>query len=223
MMVNLFSIFDPSTKFLLPSNWFSIMTIFILLPINLWVIPSRYSLIISFLFKYLFSEFKPLVKKAPFILIMSLSIFIFIAVNNSMGLLPYVFTASSHLTFTLTLALSMWLSTFIYTWLNNTSNSLIHLIPQGTPFILMPFMVFIESISSLIRPGTLAVRLAANMIAGHLLIVLLSSAFLFTPFTALPLLFLSQTLLSLLEMAVAVIQAYVFSILMTLYAAESMN
>nr|AXI98640.1 ATP synthase F0 subunit 6 [Pseudoniphargus morenoi] len=223
MMVNLFSIFDPSTKFMLSSNWLSAIIFFFLLPTQLWMVPARLKQIFSNLFSYLFKEYSPLVKKAPFILILSLSIFIFIATNNSMGLLPYVFTASSHMAFTLSLALSLWLGTFIYTWVNNTSNSLIHLIPQGTPFLLMPFMVIIETISSLIRPGTLAVRLAANMIAGHLLMVLLSSAFLFSPMSAMPLLYISQALLSLLEMAVALIQAYVFSILLTLYAAESTN
>nr|AXI98601.1 ATP synthase F0 subunit 6 [Pseudoniphargus longipes] len=223
MMVNLFSIFDPSTKFMFSSNWLSIMIYFFLLPIQLWVLPARYKQIFYSSLNYLFKEFSPLVKKTPFILIISLSIFIFIAINNSTGLLPYVFTASSHLSFTLSLALTLWFSTFIYTWINNTTNSLIHLIPQGTPFILMPFMVVIETISSLIRPGTLAVRLAANMIAGHLLMVLLSSSFLFSPLMALPLLYLSQALLSLLEMAVAFIQAYVFSILLTLYSAESTN
>nr|AXI98666.1 ATP synthase F0 subunit 6 [Pseudoniphargus pedrerae] len=223
MMVNLFSIFDPSTKFLLTANWLSITIYFFLLPVQLWMIPSRPKQILSLMLSYLFKEFSPLVKKAPYILLSSLSVFLFIMINNLMGLMPYVFTASSHLTFTLALALSLWLGTFIYTWVNNTNNSLIHLIPQGTPTVLMPFMVLIESVSSLIRPGTLAVRLAANMIAGHLLIVLLSSAFLFSPITALPLLYLSQFLLSLLEIAVAFIQAYVFSILITLYAAESMS
>nr|YP_009513831.1 ATP synthase F0 subunit 6 [Pseudoniphargus stocki]AXH38222.1 ATP synthase F0 subunit 6 [Pseudoniphargus stocki] len=223
MMVNLFSIFDPSTKFMLSSNWLSVIFFFFFLPIQLWMAPPRIKQIFFFLFKYLFKEFKPLVKKTPFILILSLSIFIFIAINNIMGLLPYVFTPSSHMAFTLPLALSLWLSTFIYAWMNNTNNSLTHLIPQGTPFILMPFMVIIETISSLIRPGTLAIRLAANMIAGHLLMVLLSSSFLISPMSALPLLYLSQGLLSILELAVAFIQAYVFSILLTLYAAESIN
>nr|AXI98627.1 ATP synthase F0 subunit 6 [Pseudoniphargus mercadali] len=223
MMVNLFSIFDPSTNLVISFNWLSIIIFFFIMPSQLWVTPARYKQLFTFLLFYLFKEFKPLVKKGPFILTLVMSIFIFIAVNNSMGLLPYVFTASSHPVFTLSLALSLWLGMFTYAWFNNTSNSLMHLIPTGTPSILMPFMVLIETISSIIRPGTLAVRLAANMIAGHLLMVLLSSAFLFSPFAALPLLYISQALLSLLEMAVAIIQAYVFSILLTLYSAESMN
>lgn len=97
---------------------------------------------------------------------------------------------------------------------------LVHLIPQGTPSALIPFIVLIETISNLIRPGTLAVRLTANIIAGHLLIVLLSSATPLTPFFLSPILFNAQVALSLLETAVAFIQAYVFSVLVTLYIAE---
>lgn len=87
----------------------------------------------------------------------------------------------------------------------------------------MPFMVLIETISNLIRPGTLAVRLAANIIAGHLLITLLRSATPITPLVAAPFLIAAQLALSLLEIAVALIQAYVFSVLVVLYAAEVAN
>lgn len=97
---------------------------------------------------------------------------------------------------------------------------LAHCVPLGTPPVLMPFMVLIETIRNLIRPGTLAVRLAANMIAGHLLLVLLGnqgpnlrSAFLIV-------LLITQILLLVLESAVAVIQSYVFAVLATLYSRE---
>ena len=96
-----------------------------------------------------------------------------------------------------------------------------HLVPQGTPGVLIPFMVLIETISNIIRPGTLAVRLAANIIAGHLLLTLLGntgpsirSSFL------LSILIFSQILLLTLESAVAIIQSYVFAVLSTLYTGE---
>ena len=85
----------------------------------------------------------------------------------------------------------------------------------------MPFIVLIETISNIIRPGTLAVRLAANIIAGHLLLTLLgntgpsiTSSFL------LSILIFSQILLLTLESAVAIIQSYVFAVLRTLYTRE---
>nr|CTP93711.1 ATP synthase F0 subunit 6 [Pseudoniphargus gorbeanus] len=223
MMTNLFSIFDPSTKFMSSSNWISILMFMIILPTQLWLLNNRSKQMFLLLLNYLVYEFMPLIKKSPYTLIISSSIFMFIMLNNFSGLLPYIFTASSHLMFTLPLALSMWFSVYLYTWLNNTSNNLIHLIPQGTPKILMPFMVMIETISNIIRPGTLAVRLAANMIAGHLLLVLLSSSFTHLVVASSPVLFILLVLLSILEMAVAIIQAYVFSILTTLYCSEAMN
>nr|QGQ51710.1 ATP synthase F0 subunit 6 [Eurythenes magellanicus] len=222
-MTNLFSIFDPSTPNFMASNWLSMTLVLFCAPLTIWMNPSRPAYLFKALLAYLFSEFSPLIKKAPFLLISILSFFTLIMYNNVLGLLPYIFTASSQLVFTLTLALPAWLALMSYGWLNNTSNLLVHLIPQGTPVILMPFMVLIETVSTLIRPGTLAIRLSANMIAGHLLITLLSSAFTSMPAMALPVLFTAQIALSLLEIAVAFIQAYVFSVLLTLYSAECID
>lgn len=95
-----------------------------------------------------------------------------------------------------------------------------HIVPQGTPFILIPFIVLIESIRNIIRPGTLAIRLSANIIAGHLLLTLLGNTgnSLSTIFVSF--LIFSQLLLLTLESAVAIIQSYVFTILSTLYSRE---
>lgn len=95
-----------------------------------------------------------------------------------------------------------------------------HLVPQGTPPILMPFMVCIETIRNIIRPGTLAVRLAANIIAGHLLLTLLGRTGPSLVISTLSLLLIAQILLITLESAVAIIQSYVFAILATLYSRE---
>ncbi len=84
----------------------------------------------------------------------------------------------------------------------------------------MPFMVLIETISNLIRPGTLAVRLAANIIAGHLLLVLLGNQGPSLTSVFLTVLIITQILLLVLESAVAVIQSYVFAVLATLYSSE---
>nr|YP_009515494.1 ATP synthase F0 subunit 6 [Parhyale hawaiensis]AAT69310.1 ATP synthase F0 subunit 6 [Parhyale hawaiensis]AYB71605.1 ATP synthase F0 subunit 6 [Parhyale hawaiensis] len=220
-MTNLFSIFDPSTPNFFSSNWASTLLFILLFPLSMWVLPNRYKITLIMMLDFVYNEFSPIVKKTIFILLMSLSLFIFIMFNNVMGLFPYIFTSSSHMVYTLTMALTAWLSLIIYGWLNNTSNLLVHLIPQGTPYILIPFMVIIETISNIIRPATLAIRLTANMIAGHLLITLLSSATPLTPLYLIPVMFMAQIALSMLEIAVAFIQAYVFSVLMTLYIAEA--
>nr|YP_010636366.1 ATP synthase F0 subunit 6 [Cyphocaris challengeri]WBQ48836.1 ATP synthase F0 subunit 6 [Cyphocaris challengeri] len=222
MMTNLFSIFDPATPNLI-SNWSSMFMFLLFMPTILWSNNNRWLSLNNHLIKYIMTEFKPLINKSTFSLSLSMILFMLIMYNNVLGMVPYIFTASSHMVFTLSLALPLWLALMLYGWLNNYSSLLIHLIPQGTPVILMPFMVIIELISALIRPLTLAIRLAANMIAGHLLMVLLSSSFLTLPAISFIILTPSLVLLSLLEIAVAFIQAYVFSVLITLYLAESIS
>jgi len=98
-----------------------------------------------------------------------------------------------------------------------------HLTPQSTPTPLMPFIVLIETISRIIRPVTLAIRLIANIIAGHLLLTLLGNQAVATSFTIISLVVLTQFALLTLELAVSVIQAYVFSVLLTLYTREIIN
>nr|YP_009160981.1 ATP synthase F0 subunit 6 [Luehdorfia chinensis]YP_010890267.1 ATP synthase F0 subunit 6 [Luehdorfia chinensis huashanensis]AJA05955.1 ATP synthase F0 subunit 6 [Luehdorfia chinensis]AJA05968.1 ATP synthase F0 subunit 6 [Luehdorfia chinensis]AJA05981.1 ATP synthase F0 subunit 6 [Luehdorfia chinensis]WJJ80168.1 ATP synthase F0 subunit 6 [Luehdorfia chinensis huashanensis] len=224
MMTNLFSIFDPSTNlFNLPLNWMSTMIGFMFIPYLYWMIPNRHLFFWNFIFNKLHNEFKTLLNKnnsnngSTFIFI---SLFLFILFNNFFGLFPYIFTSTSHLTISLSISLSLWISFMLYGWINNYQHMFKHMIPQGTPNILMPFMVLIETISNLIRPGTLAVRLTANMIAGHLLLTLLSSTSTNISFIMLFILIFMQILLLILESAVAIIQSYVITILSTLYSSE---
>jgi F-type H+-transporting ATPase subunit a len=84
----------------------------------------------------------------------------------------------------------------------------------------MPFMVVIETIRNIIRPLTLAVRLMANMVAGHLLITLLGNQTTLASGLIFLSLILTQIILLTLESAVAIIQSYVFAVLSTLYARE---
>jgi F-type H+-transporting ATPase subunit a len=95
-----------------------------------------------------------------------------------------------------------------------------HLVPQRTPGPLIPFIVLIETIRNIIRPGTLAVRLIANIVAGHLLITLLGNQTAVASNFILIGLILTQIILLTLESAVAIIQSYVFAVLSTLYARE---
>nr|UGS80403.1 ATP synthase F0 subunit 6 [Lachesilla punctata] len=225
MMTNLFSIFDPSTNiFNLSLNWLSTFLIFLFFPYCFWIIPSRLSYMYSSVLIYLHKEFKLLIGSSPNNLGNSLffiSLFSLILFNNVLGLFPYIFTSSSHLVFSLSLSLPLWIGFMIYSWGFNTNHTFTHLIPQGTPVVLMPFMVYIELISNVIRPGTLAIRLSANMIAGHLLMTLLGNTGSHMSFIMLSILITTQILLLLLESAVAFIQSYVFSILATLYSTET--
>jgi F-type H+-transporting ATPase subunit a len=143
-----------------------------------------------------------------------------ILLNNLAGLTPYTFTATRHLSFSIRLALTMWLRYIIYRILINIGRFLAHLVPVGTPYVLIPFIVLIELVRNLIRPITLSVRLAANLVAGHLLITLISSPIVNTNTLNIRILLSCLYLLIILESAVAFIQAYVFRILRTLYLRE---
>nr|UYC28869.1 ATP synthase F0 subunit 6 [Cardiastethus sp.] len=220
MMTNLFSCFDPSTSMLFSLNWLSTFIVMILIPYMFWILPSRYNIIVTSIQMKLHDEFKTLLGNKKGMTLIFVSMFMFIMINNLFGLIPYIFTSSSHLTFTLTLALPLWLSLMIFGWLNYTQEMLAHLIPAGTPPILMPFMVLIETISNLIRPGSLAVRLMANMIAGHLLMSLLGNNMINSSTMIIYMLITVQMMLMLFETAVSIIQAYVFSVLSTLYSSE---
>nr|YP_009176323.1 ATP synthase F0 subunit 6 [Megaphragma amalphitanum]ALI86572.1 ATP synthase F0 subunit 6 [Megaphragma amalphitanum] len=223
MMMNLFSIFDPCTSMNYSLNWLSSMYIIFFFPNLYWFIPSRYNFLFLIIVNYLLFEFKMLLnhKKNTMNILMLISIFIFIMLNNFMGLFSYIFTSSSHMSFSLSLSLVLWVSYMLFGWINNTNHMFIHLVPQGTPTLLMSFMVLIESISNFIRPGTLAVRLSANMIAGHLLMTLISSTGTSLSIILLLLMLLSQSVLIVLELSVSIIQAYVFTVLSTLYSSET--
>nr|YP_010570514.1 ATP synthase F0 subunit 6 [Pyrocoelia analis]UEN67845.1 ATP synthase F0 subunit 6 [Pyrocoelia analis]UZG66111.1 ATP synthase F0 subunit 6 [Pyrocoelia analis] len=221
MMSNLFSSFDPSTEPLFSINWASPMLGFMLISLPMWLIPSRINTLWMKLFTILSKEFLNMLKiheKKNSLLFISLFTLIFF--SNFLSLFPYIFPSTSHLTFTFTLALPLWMSFMLFGWINNTTHMFAHLVPLGTPNILMPFMVCIESISNLIRPMTLSVRLSANMIAGHLLLTLMGEMESKMSMMMISTLMLIQLLLLTLESAVAIIQSYVFSILSTLYSSE---
>nr|YP_008080723.1 ATP synthase F0 subunit 6 [Songmachilis xinxiangensis]AFQ07905.1 ATP synthase F0 subunit 6 [Songmachilis xinxiangensis] len=223
MMTNLFSVFDPSTNiFNFSFNWTSTYLGLIFIPFMFWIFPNRINIIWNLILNSLHKEFKTLMGPGghPGSSVLFISLFSFVLFNNFLGLFPYIFTSTSHLIFTLSLALPLWLSFMLYGWFNHTQHMFAHLVPQGTPSALMPFMVCIETISNMIRPGTLAVRLAANMIAGHLLLTLLGSTGTSLPNKFLMLLIITQILLLTLEAAVAMIQSYVFAVLSTLYSSE---
>jgi F-type H+-transporting ATPase subunit a len=137
-----------------------------------------------------------------------------------MGLFPYIFTSTRHLALTLTLSIPLWVALMLFGWVNHIKHIFAHLVPQRTPTPLIPFIVLIESIRNIIRPLTLAVRLIANIVAGHLLITLLGNQTAASSRIILISLIFTQILLLTLESAVAFIQSYVFAVLSTLYSRE---
>nr|YP_006666199.1 ATP synthase F0 subunit 6 [Pseudotropheus crabro]YP_009166319.1 ATP synthase F0 subunit 6 [Maylandia zebra]AFQ07064.1 ATP synthase F0 subunit 6 [Pseudotropheus crabro]AKZ87023.1 ATP synthase F0 subunit 6 [Maylandia zebra]AKZ87036.1 ATP synthase F0 subunit 6 [Maylandia zebra] len=152
------------------------------------------------------------------------SLMLFLITLNMLGLLPYTFTPTTQLSLNMAFAVPLWLATVIIGMRNQPTHALGHLLPEGTPTLLMPVLIIIETISLFIRPLALGVRLTANLTAGHLLIQLIATA----AFVLLPLMptvaILTAVLLfllTLLEVAVAMIQAYVFVLLLSLYLQEN--
>lgn len=143
----------------------------------------------------------------------------YIVLNNYLGLTPYTFAASRHLSFRVTLALTLWGGLMVWRLMFRFRKTLAHLVPLGTPLALMPLMILIELIRNLIRPLTLSVRLAANIVAGHLLLRLAASSC--SPLRGVFVFVLIPVfMIIVLENAVALIQGYVFRILPSLYISE---
>nr|BAV71775.1 ATPase subunit 6 [Enteromius jae] len=152
------------------------------------------------------------------------SLMVFLITINVLGLLPYTFTPTTQLSFNMGFAVPLWLATVIIGMRNQPTIALGHLLPEGTPIPLIPVLIIIETISLFIRPLALGVRLTANLTAGHLLIQLIATAVT----VLMPLMFTVAVLtaavlflLTLLEIAVAMIQAYVFVLLLSLYLQEN--
>nr|YP_009865062.1 ATP synthase F0 subunit 6 [Scarturus williamsi]QKE47120.1 ATP synthase F0 subunit 6 [Scarturus williamsi] len=152
--------------------------------------------------------------------LMLVSLIIFIGSTNLLGLLPHTFTPTTQLSMNLGMAIPLWAGAVIMGFRHKTKASLAHFLPQGTPVPLIPMLIIIETISLFIQPMALAVRLTANITAGHLLIHLIGGATLVLLSISVPTAFITfiiLILLTLLEFAVALIQAYVFTLLVSLY------
>jgi F-type H+-transporting ATPase subunit a len=222
MIANLFSVFDPSALGGVSVNWVSALLGVLMVPLSYWLLPSRYAILFIGISRTLHKEFKVLLGYSfnPGITLVFTCLFYYVVFNNFLGLFPYIFTRTSHLSITLSLSLPLWLSFIIYGWINHSQHIFAHLVPQGTPGILIPFMVCIETIRNIIRPGTLAVRLSANIIAGHLLITLMGNTGPGIARVIVGILVIGQLCLLVLESAVSIIQGYVFAVLRTLYSSE---
>lgn len=221
MITNLFSSFDPATSSLFRLNWIRLLIPFLFIINKIWIFNSRIHFLFFFISNFLLNDLsKNINKNYQNNLLFFICLFWIIFSINIIGLFPYIFTSSRHLIFSLRISLSCWLTFIIFRFIFKINKFLYHLVPIGTPIILSPFIVLIESIRNIIRPITLAVRLSANLIAGHLLLILLSEIneknnFLFI------FIFPILLILIILEIAVALIQSYVFITLISLYYNEN--
>ena len=221
-MTNLFSIFDP-VIFSFGLGWVSIIAPLWLLPISIWISSSRSSQTIKLLRKFLVTEMNNLfsIWSLKRQILIYTSIFLTIVIFNLIGLLPYVFTPSRHLSICVSIGLPLWVGHIFYRLAKSPLRRIRHLVPLGSPYVLAPLMVLIELIRNIVRPLALAVRLTANMAAGHLLLSLLASQFAFNSKISQNLsLVIALIFLIILELGVALVQGYVFAILSCIFVTE---
>lgn len=204
----------------------AVLVIFILLGLsvkNPTKIPSRiqafgemfYEFIIDMIDSTAGSHAK---KFAPFIF----SLFIFILVCNFLGLIPYSFTVTSHIIVTFAMAIFIFLSVTIIGFIKHGFHFFSLFLPQGVPIFIAPFIIPIELFAYLVRPVSLSVRLAANMTAGHVAMKVIAGFIIMFPIISIfP--FALLTLLVGFEIFVAVLQAYIFTILSCVYLSDAMN
>jgi len=157
------------------------------------------------------------------------SLFMLLAVSNMIGVIPYNFTIASHIIVTAALAFLVFFTVLIYGFYKNGLKFLKLFVPSGIPIFILPLVVFIEIFSFFLRPISHSVRLFANMLAGHIALAVFAS---FIPMLAglgiagyfgaiLPLGMVMA--LTALELLVAFLQAYVFTILTVIYINDAIH
>ena len=195
-----------------------------------FIIPGRFQTILETLYTISVNTLyentgKTGIKFFPFIF----TVCLFVLLSNLIGLVPYSFTATSHLIITLAIALSLFVGIVSVIIKIHGLKSLQLFLPQGTSLALALLLVPIEIVSFIFKPLSLGVRLFANIIAGHTLlkviggfswVMMLKSGILFSIhfFPLIILIFLMG-----LELGVGLIQTYVFLILISIYFREGIN
>jgi len=211
---------------------FSLLVAFLFLSFSgSYFVPGHWQYVFELLYEFLFDLWKQtgnFPHGQRFFPLIS-TVFFFVLGLNLIGLMPFGFTVTAHLVVTFTLALSFNLG-FIFLALQLHKYKIYKLfVPSGVPYVLLPLIVVIEIVSYSIRTFSLSLRLFANMMAGHTLIQILSGFVLtlgsivgfLSYFAVLP--FILVFAVTLLEVAIALIQAYVFTVLLCIYLNDSLN
>ena len=221
MIPDIFSSFDQNIFFLDRKIWLLILIFPLFINSILWISLSSIKWLTISIFLFIYNQISlTLIKYIKRINFIITSLFIILLLLNLSGLIPYIFSISRHLIFSLTLRLPIWISLILSSFKINKKETIAHLLPSGAPEWLNPFLVIIETISILVRPLTLRFRLAANISAGHIILILirtylakriinLSYSFFF--------LYFIQIIYFLFEIAISLIQAYIFCLLLSLY------
>ena len=196
-----------------------------------YLIPNRWQGIIELLQKFILKMIGDNIKNkdAQYYFPLLFFLFFYIALMNTIGLIPYSFTITSQLIVTLAIGVSVFIAINIVSVRKHGIRAFALFLPPGTPVVLGLLLVPIELISYLFKPISLAVRLFANMMAGHTLLkvvagfayVLMGCPGLMFILHYVPILIL--VIILVLELAVALIQAFVFSLLISIYINDALN
>jgi ATP synthase subunit 6 len=203
-----------------------IVLLFVLSIYNAKILPSRWQSIVELIYNFIQTLIKEQtgIRGQPFFPLI-LTVFLFILFLNLIGLLPYGFTVTAQVAITFTLALSFFIGLTIIGFKEQGVSFLKLFVPSGIPIWLLPLLVVIEIMSYSLRPLSLAIRLFANMLAGHVLLHIIAGAALVALnknilLALAPWLFITAFMV--LELGIAFLQAYVFSILLCIYLHDSM-
>jgi F-type H+-transporting ATPase subunit a len=193
------------------------------------LVPGRIQSLVEMLYEFIASTVRSSAGEEgmrffPFVF----SIFMFVLMLNLFGLVPYGFTVTSHIIITFALAAVVILTVIVYGLMKHGTHFFGLFVPSGVPGWLLPFLVVIEVISFVSRPISLSVRLFANMLAGHIALkifagfvgILLGAGF-WSVLAPLPLAL--AVALTALEVLVAVLQAYVFATLTSIYLNDALH
>lgn len=148
------------------------------------------------------------------------SLIFFIILINLSGLTPFVYRPSRSLWFARSIAVGFWGLLLISGVLFNPKESAAHLTPRGAPTALVSFLILIETVSILIRPLTLTIRLIANISAGHIVLSLIANCLTILNFSSSIIVLLVSIFYNIFEVFVCFIQAYIFTLLVGLYSRE---
>jgi F-type H+-transporting ATPase subunit a len=157
------------------------------------------------------------------------SLFMFICISNVIGIIPYTFTVSSHIIVTAALALLVFFIVLFYGFYKNGLKFFKLFVPSGVPIYILPLVVFIEVISFFLKPVSHSVRLFANMLAGHIALKVFASfigmlgAIGFVGWVGAILPLGLTVAITALEILVAFLQAYVFTILTCIYLNDAIH
>jgi len=194
------------------------------------IVPSRWQSLVEMIYEFVISLVEEQIgtqgrKYFPLIF----TTFVFLLFTNLIGMIPYSFTATSHLIVTFGLSLSLFIGITIVGFQVHGLHFFSFLLPKGAPLVLAPLLVVLELVSYCFRAISLGVRLFANMMAGHTLVKILSG-FAWTMLSVGGLLTVAAVIpfgivfaLTGLEIGVACLQAYVFTILSCIYLNDAIN